>query len=215
LGWYPLTMWSDAPWHWAASWAADRRASVAVAEPSVPTTILSNIRASLRRAWGIAAIAGPYRGPGGGGYPRPVTAPERSRDRSGRRPVLALVGWTFLVWTFRIGTILGDDDLDGGDKAGALALALSFTVLALLVLWAELARPARRRGAVLALVGWTVAVWVVRAADLAVSDRGASFVVVHLLLAVGSVALAGLALRAVGTRAPAPAPGSAPALDDR
>jgi hypothetical protein len=32
---------------------------------------------------------------------------------------------------------------------------------------------------------------------------------------VGLVSLAGLALRAVGTRAPAPAPGSAPALDDR
>ncbi len=120
-------------------------------------------------------------------------------EPSSRPPaVLALVAWTVLVWTTRIGNIWGDDGLDTGEKVGRTALALSFTALAALVAWAVLTRWEHRRPAVLALAGWTVGVWVVRAVGIAGGDHRAAFVVVHLVLAAVSLALSWLALRACG-----------------
>ncbi len=113
-----------------------------------------------------------------------------------RRATLALAAWTYAVWTVRIGNILGDDALDGAEQARAVGLALAFTVLASLALWTELTDRPRRRTAVLALAAWTVAVWAVRAPDLALGDHGAAFVVVHLVLALVSVGLSWLAVRA-------------------
>ncbi len=46
---------------------------------------------------------------------------------------LALVAWTFFVWTTRIGNIWRDADLDTGEKVGRTGLALSFTLLAVAV----------------------------------------------------------------------------------
>jgi hypothetical protein len=113
-----------------------------------------------------------------------------------RRPAtLALLAWTFLVWTTRINNIVADDSLDGGAKLGRLALALSFTVLAAAVLWAVANRATWLRGAVTALAVWTVAVWVVRAAGIAVADHSPGFIAVHLVLAVVSTVLAALAVR--------------------
>ena len=108
---------------------------------------------------------------------------------------LALLAWTFLVWTTRINNIVADDDLDGGAKLGRLALALSFTVLGGAVLWAVAKRATWRRAAVTALAVWTVVVWVVRAAGIAVGDHSAGFIAVHLVLAVVSTVLAALAVR--------------------
>ncbi|HET6953854.1 MAG TPA: hypothetical protein VFI47_26050, partial [Acidimicrobiales bacterium] len=63
-----------------------------------------------------------------------------------RRPfALALVGWTFLVWTTRIANIWRDADLDTGEQVGRTALAVSFTLLAAAVvvaLWRRSARAA-------------------------------------------------------------------------
>jgi hypothetical protein len=113
----------------------------------------------------------------------------------GRRATVALVVWTFFVWTTRIGNIWRDADLDTGGKVGRTALALSFTVLALAVavaLW----RRARWTGtAVLALAGWTVGVWVVRSVGILTADHDAGFKAVHTVLAVVSIALAALAWR--------------------
>jgi hypothetical protein len=127
-----------------------------------------------------------------------------------RTPVTAaLVAWTLLVWTTRLRNIWADDALDLGGRLGRSALAGSFTVLAVLVavgLWLGRSRSVGwLRPAVLALAGWTVAVWVVRMAGIATGGHGVGFVVVHLLLAVASVALAGLAVREphrAGARAP-------------
>jgi len=96
---------------------------------------------------------------------------------------LLLAGWTVLVWTTRIGNILGDDDLDTGEKVGRIALALSFTALALLIVWAVLTRSPRRRLAIVALAGWSVGVWVVRAVGIVGGDHSAAFIAVHLVLA--------------------------------
>ena len=111
------------------------------------------------------------------------------------RAALALVAFTFVVWTTRIGNIWGDDDLDTAGKVGRTALALSFTLLAVAVL-VTLRRDDRRRLAVAALGAWTTAVWLVRGTGIVAGDHEVGFKVVHAVLAVVSIALAALAWRA-------------------
>lgn len=111
--------------------------------------------------------------------------------------MIALVAWTFLVWTTRISNIWGDDDLTDGEKWGRTGLAMSFTVLGLAVAWAIWRRASWLRPAVLALAGWTTAVWVVRAAGIATGDHEAAFIAVHVVLAVVSIALSALAVRSL------------------
>ncbi|HEY9555208.1 MAG TPA: hypothetical protein VIR58_00655 [Acidimicrobiales bacterium] len=118
---------------------------------------------------------------------------------------LALVAWTFLVWTTRINNIVADDSLDSGETAARLALSLSFTVLVVAVGWAYSKRAAWLRPATFALAGWTTAVWAVRAVGIAFADHDAAFIAVHLVLAVVSVAIAGLAVRELRA-APSPNP---------
>ena len=123
-----------------------------------------------------------------------------------RRPpaAVALVAWTVLVWTTRLRNIWSDDTLSTGGLVGRTVLALTFTVLAVLVAVA-LGRRARWTGtAVTALAAWTTVVWVVRAAGIAAGDHSIGFVVVHLVLAVVSIALAALAVRSVRATRPAP-----------
>lgn len=121
-----------------------------------------------------------------------------------RQPaVLALVAWTFVVWTTRIGNIWGDDGLTSGEKWGRTGLALSFTLLALATVWALWRRAAWLRASVLGLAAWTVAVWAVRAVGIATGDHEAAFIAVHLVLALVSFALSAWAARE-SSRAPAP-----------
>jgi hypothetical protein len=123
------------------------------------------------------------------------------------RAALALVAFTFFVWTTRIGNIWSDDDLDTAGKVGRTALALSFTVLAVAVL-VVLRRDDRRRLAVAALGAWTTSVWLVRGTGIVAGDHEVGFKVVHAVLAVVSIALAVLAWRAESrTAAAAEGPG--------
>jgi hypothetical protein len=113
-----------------------------------------------------------------------------------RLPVtVALCAWTLLVWTTRIGNIWGDDDLTDGEKWGRTGLALSFTALVLVVGYALLRHTPWRGLAVKVLAGWTVGVWAVRSLGIATGDHDAGFVIVHLVLAAISIALALLAVR--------------------
>ena len=121
-----------------------------------------------------------------------------------RRPfALALVAWTFFVWTTRIANIWRDEALDTGEKVGRTGLALSFTLLAVaavVTLWRRL--PRASFVAVAALSGWSVAVWVVRDVRIVLGDHGVAFIVVHVVLGVVSTVLAALAWReARGARA--------------
>jgi hypothetical protein len=125
--------------------------------------------------------------------------------RTPRLPAtIALAVWSLLVWTTRIRNIWADDELSVGEQWGLTALALSFTGLALLVAYALVRRPSWLRMAVLALAGWTTAVWIVRGLGIAFADREASFIVVHLVLAAVSIALAALAVREVQHRSVLP-----------
>ena len=108
---------------------------------------------------------------------------------------VALVTWTFFVWTTRIGNIWRDDALDTAGKVGRTALALSFTLLALAVVGALWRRPAWVRPTVVALSVWTTGVWLVRDTSILFGDHDTAFKVVHTVLAVVSIVLAGLAVR--------------------
>lgn len=104
------------------------------------------------------------------------------------------------MWTIRIRNIWTDDALTTGEQWARTALALSFTVLGLAVASALATRAGWLRPAVMALAAWSVAVWVVRSVGIATAGHDVGFVVVHLVLAVVSAALAALALRAVSER---------------
>jgi hypothetical protein len=114
-----------------------------------------------------------------------------------RRPfALALVAWTFFVWTTRIGNIWRDADLDTGEKVGRTTLALSFTLLAVgvvVALWRGSGRA--RLVAVGALAAWSTGVWVVRDVGILAADHEVGFKVVHTVLAVVSIVLSALAWR--------------------
>ncbi|HET6775909.1 MAG TPA: hypothetical protein VFH36_21535 [Acidimicrobiales bacterium] len=125
-----------------------------------------------------------------------------------RRPfALALVGWTFFVWTTRIANIWRDQALDNGEKLGRTGLALSFTLLALAVvvtLWRRAASASLV--AVGALAAWSVVVWVVRDVRILLADHDGAFKLVHIVLGVVSIVLAVLAwteARRVPARPPA------------
>ena len=123
-------------------------------------------------------------------------APARFRHWS----IAAFGVWNSAIWLARIRNILSDDSLDGGGKALWMVPALIFGgggVLAL-VLWckgrASLARP------VAAVLLFAMLYWPVRTVFVFLNDHSAAFRIVHLVLAVVSVALAfGAARRFVRT----------------
>jgi hypothetical protein len=128
------------------------------------------------------------------------------------RAALALVVWTFFVWTTRIGNIWRDEDLDAAGKVGRTALALSFTVLAIAVIVALWRRASWTGNAVLALAGWTTLVWAIQGIGILIRDHDIGFKVVHTVLAVVSIGLAWLVWRenretAVREQEPAGRPG--------
>lgn len=117
-------------------------------------------------------------------------------------PVAAFLAWTLLVWGGRIRNALADTALDGSERARTLALAASFVVPAVwlagewvLAVSRRRTRPRRAAWGLSALAAWTVAVWMVRAGDIALAgDHDIGFVVVHVALAGVSSALAAAAV---------------------
>jgi hypothetical protein len=120
------------------------------------------------------------------------------------RAALALVVWTFFVWTTRIGNIWRDADLDTSGKIGRTALALSFTVLAIAVVVALFRRAGWTQRAVHALASWTTLVWAVQGIGILIRDHDIGFKAVHTVLAVVSIGLAWLGWRETAVRAPEP-----------
>ena len=114
---------------------------------------------------------------------------------------IALAVWSLLVWTTRIRNIWTDEALTTGERWARTALAGSFTVLAVAVVVALVQRASWLRPAVGVLAVWSVVVWVVRSVGIATADHDAGFVAVHLVLAVVSAVLSGLAWRQVAAGA--------------
>ena len=131
-----------------------------------------------------------------------MTRPLLPADQRSRRwPVAAFAGWTLLIWATRIDNIWSDDALDTAGKVSRTALAVSFVALSAVVLAGALRdrgslRPATVT-AVKILAAWTVAVWLVRGGAILAGSHDAAFKVVHTVLAVVSIALAAVAVRAL------------------
>jgi hypothetical protein len=122
-----------------------------------------------------------------------MTAASSDRRRSVLLSVFGL--WTLFVWATRIDNVLADEELVGLDRAVRLGLAISFTVVGvalLVVAWRTRRRPPTRleAGVVWAGCAWTVLVWVTRSIQIPLAGHDAGFVIVHLVLAVVSIALA-------------------------
>jgi len=112
----------------------------------------------------------------------------------GRRLLVASGAWTVFVWATRIGTAV-DEGAGGRAVLGAVFTIVGLGLLA--VAWRARGRGLDRNEvlAVRAAAAWTVGVWVVRGVQITLADHDASFVVVHLVLAVVSIALAVLTVR--------------------
>ena len=113
----------------------------------------------------------------------------------------AFSAWTLLVWATRIDNIWSDPDLTDGGKWARTALAVSFVIAAVAVgavavrTWKR--PPTRIDGIVLDVAAfWTVAVWAVRAVQIVLGGHSIGFIVVHLVLAAVSIALAWWLMRA-------------------
>jgi hypothetical protein len=100
-----------------------------------------------------------------------------------------LAGWTVLIWIGRVRNIV---------HAHGAAVELLVPVVLVALGIATFVRP-RQAGQLLALV--TIVVWAIRVPLVLVHDHSAAFVIVHVVLAAVSMALAGLTLR--GARRPA------------
>ncbi len=106
-------------------------------------------------------------------------------SRYGAAVALALPLWTLFVWLARVRNVVRDDGVGVG-----VLVPLGLCVLAG---WAL----ADRRRGVRVLAAATVAVWAVRLPLVLAHDHAGAFKAVHAALAVVSVALAFLSLRAV------------------
>jgi hypothetical protein len=125
--------------------------------------------------------------------------------------VLALGVWTAFVWLTRIRNALGDDGMTSRARTIALLTAVAFLAGAAALVWAHrVGRPwVRRATAAFGVV--TILYWLIRMATILVRDHSAGFKVVHAVLAVVFVGLAGWAVRAAGGGAGRPGPGRTPA----
>lgn len=120
--------------------------------------------------------------------------------RSRLIPLVLFAGWTLLVWTGRIRNVLADDAVSDSSRAVTLVMAALFVVAGLGVAMVAV-RPSTARTQRLIVGGaaaYTLVVWLIRGADIAFGgDHEAAFIAVHVVLAAGSIALAGWAWRAV------------------
>ena len=105
------------------------------------------------------------------------------------------VAWTAVVWVGRIRNVVGDDELTAGVRAWRLIVAIAFLVLAGLLatlplgLWHRRPLGSTRLVAVFCL--WTIVFWTVRGGGMLFGDHDVGFKVVHTILALASIALAG------------------------
>ena len=114
-----------------------------------------------------------------------------------RLPLIVLVGWTIFLWVSRLRNVVRDDDLSGAGVAWRVAVVVVFVALAGAVIVAMRTGRPPLRETVTALVGWTVAFWVVRGTGILLDDHDTSFKVVHTVLIVVWIGVAVWAGRAV------------------
>ena len=141
--------------------------------------------------------------------PRRTSSP-RLAGRSLRVAAYANVGWMTFVWAQRIRNAVVNDE---PDPTGAYIMSGTMLAGAAVLAVAATAAPdsAATRALVRIVPAAHGALWIVRGAQIAMSDRSVPFIVGHEALAVVARGLAAWAWRAVGaTRTGAPGVGGAP-----
>lgn len=122
-----------------------------------------------------------------------------------RAALWANAAWMTFVWVTRIRNALGDDALSGAGQAQAYGLsALGLGGAAAMAWWGRAVSDDGARVPVAGVRGVAAAhagVWLVRGSAIAMGDRGVGFKVVHAVLALVSIGLAGWAAAAVGSTA--------------
>jgi hypothetical protein len=130
--------------------------------------------------------------------------------------IVAFGAWSVFVWSTRVVNIWRDLLLTTDERVWLSVMALVFVVLgiATLVIGVGLRRWSPTRGDLITvgmLGGWTVGIWVVRTFDIVIGgDHAIPFVVVHVVLAVVSIALAGLSWRELASSRHVPDADAAP-----
>jgi hypothetical protein len=112
------------------------------------------------------------------------------------RPLLwAMVAWALFVWATRIRNALGDHQASAWSKTGAVALSVSFVVLAVAGLAIlvttrkdKLLSPLEAR-VVQAFSAWTIGVWLVFGTIILVHHHPVAFKAVHVTLGLISIGL--------------------------
>ena len=122
----------------------------------------------------------------------PETAPETVPTARTARPYLW--PWVFVVLN---AVVWGNRIKLGEGQMPTVLVALTFLVPALVLAVALVWRKALVAPVVAALALWTILYWPVKLVNIALHDHPVPFVVVHVVLGVVSVAVAGMALRAV------------------
>lgn len=123
-----------------------------------------------------------------------------------RHPLVLVFGsWNALVWLGRVRNIVSDDGLSGGSKALWMVPALVFGVggaVAVGAWWkaGTSAQAPRWALAVAAVATASLLYWPIRTMAMLFASHGAAFVLVHLVLAVVSMLLAGAVLRRLALR---------------
>ena len=129
-------------------------------------------------------------------------------------PLVPLLVWTLFVWSSRIRNVWTDDDLSTGGqvlRTGYALVFLGFAVAVVVMLWQRRPEPLGATGQrVLALfLAWTVVFWLIRGIGIIVDDHTTSFTVIHTVLMVISIGLAGWAGTVLDRRSISSSPAAA------
>lgn len=118
------------------------------------------------------------------------------------------VVWTLFVWGTRFRNAAEDQELAGSELATAylaagVFVALGLAVAAVLVLRRHQPVETVERIVIGGAGLFTTAYWLVRMVTIALNDHSIGFILVHVVLGLVSIAVSGLALRAVRGSVPA------------
>lgn len=129
-------------------------------------------------------------------------------------PLIPILVWTLFVWSSRIRNVWTDEDLSTGGqwlRTGYAVVFLAFGVALTTMLWRRRPEPLDATGQrVLAVfLAWTVAFWLIRGIGIIVDDHTTSFTVIHTILMIISIGLAGWAATVVERRSISSSPAAA------
>lgn len=138
----------------------------------------------------------------------------RSSTIDGVSPRLKVLGplvlWTVFVWLSRLRNVWSDEDLTTNGqllRTGYAAVFLIFGVGLAVRLWARRGQPLTSgdRRFLVAFLVWTVGFWLIRGIGIIVDDHEVGFTVIHTVLMIISLSIAGLAATALRPGSPADA----------